>query len=147
MSQGSDIKAHADYRLRVVFTRKNIGMFIRECQKLNGVRNDVIHQFIAPGNSEGLQTILNSMRDLVRLSAHPQARHEQASMSALQGTLPRDRFLAEHSNILDSRGNLCPNTIDDLIETCALYYEGLQKSRKVPGTEGQAVLENRCRPK
>jgi hypothetical protein len=130
MSQNADIRANTDYCLQVVLTTKNVGAFIRKCKKLNEVRNNLIHRFIAPENSERLQAILNSVRDLVRLSAHPQARHEHASRSALQGTLPRDPFLAEHSNILDRRDNLCPSTIDDLIETCDLYYEGLQKSRR-----------------
>jgi hypothetical protein len=126
-----NIKGNRDYRLKSFLKEQNVNIFIKNCEEINKLRNDLIHNFISSDKDKtkvkSIQEILTKVKKVIQLSASPTSKHEMASKTILQSKKIIDDFILENSNILCANGKIRAKlTIDGLIEICSFYNKCLK---------------------
>lgn len=119
-----------DYRYKNFLQGDNIKRFISQCDKLNKLRNDLIHNFVSPRRS-GLETvsqILNQVEKMIIGADNWELyKHGRISQEALKYQEIKDDLVADHLHIRTHQGDLRDDLpLDGLIEVCGIYYRILR---------------------
>lgn len=122
------IRNPRDYRHKVFLQEGNIQLFISQCDKLNKLRNDLIHNFISPQRSglENNQLILDQVEKVI-LGADDwdaycrERQHQEILLSKKLSDNPDQLHLRTYEG--DIRNDL---PLGALIEICGIFYQILR---------------------
>ena len=116
-----------DYRHKNFLQAGNIERFISQCEELNKLRNDLIHNFVSP-RSTGINSIEQILKQVEKMIAGANNwdfyRHGRISQEVLKGQKTTDDLVDYHLHIRTHDGYFRDDLpLDGLIEICSVYQD------------------------
>ncbi|MBI3617038.1 MAG: hypothetical protein HY210_02330 [Candidatus Omnitrophica bacterium] len=120
-------KKPRDYRLKNFLDEDNIQRFISQCDNLNKLRNDLIHNFVSPQRSglENIPQILNHVdRMLIGTEDWEVYRRGRISQEVLKGYKTKDDLVCDQLHLRTHEGSVRDDLpLEGLIEIWVLVYD------------------------